>query len=103
MKNGIYNNENKIAFILEDKMEKYDFIIIGAGMGGLSIANFLAKYHKKVLVLEKHNIPGGLVTSFARKDVHFDIGIHGLFELKENQAIPQFLEFWAHHRLIQFH
>lgn len=76
-------------------MDKYDFIVIGAGMGGLSAANFLAKYNKKVLVLEKHNIPGGLVTSFARKDVHFDLGIHGLYELKENQAIPQFLEFWG--------
>jgi len=30
----------------------YDFIIIGAGMGGLSAANFLARYGKKVLVLE---------------------------------------------------
>lgn len=76
-------------------MEKYDFIIIGAGMGGLSAANFLAKYNKKVLVLEKHNIPGGLVTSFARKSVHFDLGIHGLYELKENQTIPQFLEYWG--------
>lgn len=76
-------------------MDKYDFIIIGAGMGGLSAANFLAKYNKKVLVLEKHNIPGGLVTSFARKDVHFDLGIHGLYELKENQSIPQFLEYWG--------
>lgn len=68
-------------------------------MGGLSVANFLAKYNKKVLVLEKHNIPGGLVTSFARKDVHFDLGIHGLYELKENQAIPQFLEYWGAPRL----
>lgn len=76
-------------------MEKYDFIIIGAGMGGLSIANFLAKYNKKVLVLEKHNIPGGLVTSFARNGVHFDLGIHGLYELKDNQAIQQFLEYWG--------
>lgn len=76
-------------------MEKYDFIIIGAGMGGLSVANFLAKYNKKVLVLEKHHIPGGLVTSFARKGVHFDLGIHGLYELKENGAIPQFLEYWG--------
>lgn len=40
----------------------YDFIIIGAGMGGLSAGNFLARYGKKVLVLEKHSIPGGLVT-----------------------------------------
>lgn len=73
---------------------QYDYIIIGAGMGGLSIANFLAKYNKRVLVLEKHNIPGGLVTSFPRKGVHFDLGIHGLYELKEGQAIPQFMEFW---------
>ncbi|MDF2873145.1 MAG: phytoene dehydrogenase-related protein [Anaerocolumna sp.] len=73
---------------------QYDYIIIGAGMGGLSAANFLAKYNKRVLVLEKHNIPGGLVTSFSRKGVHFDLGIHGLYELKEGQAIPQFMEFW---------
>ena len=73
---------------------KYDYIIIGAGMGGLSVANFLAKYNKRVLILEKHNIPGGLVTSFSRKGVHFDLGIHGLYELKEGQAIPQFMEFW---------
>jgi phytoene dehydrogenase-like protein len=73
---------------------QYDYIIIGAGMGGLSVANFLAKYNKKVLVLEKHNIPGGLVTSFSRKGAHFDLGIHGLYELKEGQTIPQFMEFW---------
>lgn len=75
-------------------VEQYDYIIIGAGMGGLSAANFLAKYNKRVLVLEKHNIPGGLVTSFSRKGVHFDLGIHGLYELKEGQTIPQFMEFW---------
>lgn len=73
---------------------QYDYIIIGAGMGGLSAANFLAKYHKKVLVLEKHHIPGGLVTSFPRKEVHFDLGIHSLYELNRGQTIPQFMAFW---------
>jgi phytoene dehydrogenase-like protein len=76
-------------------MNKFDYIIIGAGMGGLSTGNFLAKYNKKVLILEKHNIPGGLVTSFKRKDVQFDLGIESLYELKEGQSIPQFLEFWG--------
>jgi phytoene dehydrogenase-like protein len=79
----------------EKLMEKYDYIVIGAGMGGLSAANFLAKYNKKVLVLEKHTIPGGLVTSFARKDVHFDLGIFGLYDLQENQTIPQFLQYFG--------
>ncbi|QGU95826.1 NAD(P)-binding protein [Clostridium bovifaecis] len=64
-------------------------------MGGLSAGNFLAKYNKKVLILEKHSIPGGLVTSFKRKGVQFDLGIESLYELKEGQTIPQFLEFWG--------
>ncbi len=64
-------------------------------MGGLSAGNFLARYGKKVLILEKHNIPGGLITSFKRKGVQFDLGIESLFELKDGQAIPQFLEFWG--------
>ncbi|HEX2978742.1 MAG TPA: ATP-binding cassette domain-containing protein [Anaerolineaceae bacterium] len=76
-------------------MDKFDYLIIGAGMGGLSAGNFLAKYKKKVLILEKHNIPGGLVTSFKRKGVQFDLGIESLYELKEGQTIPQFLEFWG--------
>jgi phytoene dehydrogenase-like protein len=73
----------------------YDYIIIGAGMGGLSAGNFLAKYNKKVLILEKHNIPGGFITSFKRKGAQFNLGIESLYELKEGQTIPQFLEFWG--------
>jgi phytoene dehydrogenase-like protein len=76
-------------------VERYDYIIIGAGMGGLSAANFLARHNKKVLVLEKHDKPGGLVTSFTRKGVHFDLGIHGVYELKDGQTIPQFLGYWG--------
>lgn len=69
-------------------MENYDFIIIGAGMGGL------VRHNKKVLVLEKHDKPRGLVTSIARKGVHFDLGIRGLHELKtwtDNTAISGIL------------
>lgn len=64
-------------------------------MGGLSTGNFLAKYNKKVLILEKHRIPGGLITSFKRKGAQFDLGIESLYELKDGQTIPQFLEFWG--------
>ncbi|WP_055669709.1 phytoene desaturase family protein [Desnuesiella massiliensis] len=73
----------------------FDYIIIGAGMGGLSAGNFLTKYNKKVLILEKHNIPGGLITSFKRKGTQFNLGIESLYELKEGQTIPQFLKFWG--------
>lgn len=74
---------------------KYDVIVIGAGMGGLSTAAFLAKFGKRALVIEKHDKPGGYVTSFTRKGCRFDIGLEGLSELGENQIIAKFLDFWG--------
>jgi phytoene dehydrogenase-like protein len=74
-------------------MKKYDYVIIGAGIGGLSTACFLSKYNKKVLVLEKHDKVGGLCTSFSRKGTQFDCGIEGLHELEPKEAIPQFISF----------
>jgi phytoene dehydrogenase-like protein len=76
-------------------MKKYDYIIIGAGMGGLSTANFLVKYGKSVLVLEKHDKAGGLVTSFKRKGTQFDLGIESLHELEKDGTIQQFFNFWG--------
>lgn len=76
-------------------MKKYDYIVIGAGMGGLSAANFLAKYGKNVLVLEKHDKAGGLVTSFKRMGTQFDLGIESLHELEKGNAIQQFFQFWG--------
>lgn len=35
------------------------------------------------------------MTSFKRKGAQFDLGIESLYELKDGQAIPQFLEFWG--------
>jgi phytoene dehydrogenase-like protein len=56
----------------------YDAIIIGAGNGGLSTATKLAISDKKVLVLEKHNIPGGCGTSFRRGRFEFEVALHQL-------------------------
>jgi len=74
---------------------KYDVIIIGAGMGGLSAGAFLAREGKTVLILEKHNKPGGYVTSFTRKGYTFDSAIFHLTDMGENQTISQFIRFWG--------
>ncbi|MGE5574484.1 MAG: FAD-dependent oxidoreductase [Bacteroidota bacterium] len=42
---------------------KYDVVIIGAGMGGLSAGAFLAREGKTVPVVEKHDKPGRYMTS----------------------------------------
>lgn len=58
--------------------EKYDAIVIGAGLGGLSSAATLAKNGQKVLLLEKHYRPGGYAGSFVRGRFEFEIALHEL-------------------------
>lgn len=59
-------------------MAKYDAIIIGAGMSGLAAGIRLAMFDKKVLILERHNIPGGLNSYYHKKKRPFDVGLHAL-------------------------
>ena len=46
--------------------KKYDAIVIGAGMGGLTAAALLARKGRKILLLEKEGQVGGYVVSFKR-------------------------------------
>jgi all-trans-retinol 13,14-reductase len=55
---------------------KYDIIIIGAGLGGLTAGAKLAKEGKKVLLIEQHNKPGGCATTFKRGDFTLEVGLH---------------------------
>ena len=57
-------------------MEKYDLIVIGAGNGGLMCACRASKLGLKVLVVERHNLPGGAATSFVRGRFEFDASLH---------------------------
>ncbi|MGD9132727.1 MAG: NAD(P)/FAD-dependent oxidoreductase [Desulfobacterales bacterium] len=59
-------------------METYDVIVIGAGNGGLTAAATLAKEGLNVLLLERHNIPGGAATSFCRGRFEFEVALHQL-------------------------
>ncbi len=58
--------------------EKFDCVIIGAGMSGLAAAIRLAMFDKRVLVVEKHTISGGLNSYYARGKRKFDVGLHAL-------------------------
>ena len=58
--------------------KNYDIIVIGAGCGGLTAAACAAKEGKKVLLLERHNAPGGFASSFVRGRFEFDISLHQL-------------------------
>ena len=75
-------------------MENYDAIIVGAGVGGITLGNFLSKYGKKVLVLDKEPKAGGQLSSFKRGDFHFDSSITHLKYMREGGVISPFLKFW---------
>jgi len=55
----------------------WDAIVIGSGMGGLSVAALLARHAgKRVLVLERHYTAGGLTHTFTRPGYEWDVGLH---------------------------
>lgn len=63
--------------------KELDAIVIGSGIGGLSVAAILAKLGKKVLVLEQHDQAGGCCHTFVEKGFEFDVGIHYIGEMAE--------------------
>ena len=58
--------------------EKFDTIIIGGGLAGLTCAALLAKAGLKVILLEKNNRLGGYAVSYTVKGHRFDIAIQAL-------------------------
>ncbi len=67
--------KNRIQSIIDNT---FDAIIVGAGLGGLSFSATLAKYGKKILVIEKHDKVGGYATSFTRDEFRFDASLHNI-------------------------
>ncbi|MFX3675658.1 MAG: phytoene desaturase family protein [bacterium] len=62
----------------------YDAVVVGAGMSGMAAAIRLAMFDKKVLLIEKHSIPGGLNSFYRRANRNLDVGLHAL-----TNAVPK--------------
>src|SRR5262245_46441241 len=63
---------------LQGARDRYDCIVIGSGLAGLTAANTLARAGQSVLLLEQHYKLGGMATWFKRPGGHiFDISLHG--------------------------
>ncbi len=68
----------------------YDTLIIGAGMSGLAAGIRLAQFDRRVLVLERHSLWGGLNSFYKLKGRPFDSGLHALtnFVPKGTAGVP---------------
>lgn len=63
---------------LEGAESRYDLIVIGSGLAGMTAANVLGRAGFKVLLTEQHYNVGGMATWFKRPGGHvFDISLHG--------------------------
>lgn len=66
---------------------KFDVIVIGSGIGGITTANLLAKEGKRVLVLEKHYTPGGFSHVYMRRGYLWDVGVHYVGEVQNEKSL----------------
>jgi phytoene dehydrogenase-like protein len=57
-------------------MKKYNSIIVGGGVSGMTLALLLAANGRKVLILEKAPILGGGLCRFHKNGIPFDTGFH---------------------------
>lgn len=74
-------------------MEHFDYIILGAGLGGLSTAACLTRQGHRVLILEQHDIPGGCCHTFDYGNYRFCADVHYISQCGEGQTIDQFLHY----------
>jgi len=73
---------------------KFDVIVIGSGIGSLTIVTLLAKSGKKVLILERHYTAGVFTHIFKRKNYEWDVGIHCIGEVQRpNSAIKKMFDY----------
>lgn len=66
----------------------YDVVIIGGALAGMATALALQDEGvKDILILEKHNLPGGLATDYVRNGVEIEATLHEMMSIgpKENR------------------
>ena len=74
-------------------MQHFDYVILGAGMGGLSAAACLSRQGHRVAVLEQHYLPGGCCHTFDYGDYSFCADVHYIYQCGQGQVVDQFLNY----------
>jgi all-trans-retinol 13,14-reductase len=75
---------NMVSYKQHSLDDRWDAIVIGSGIGGLTAAALLSRHAaKKVLVLERHYTAGGYTHSFQRPGYSWDVGVHYIGDLQD--------------------
>ena len=65
-----------MRFHAESRRDRYDVVVVGSGIGGLTSAALLARSGLDVLVVERHDRVGGYGHAFRRGRYLFDSAVH---------------------------
>jgi all-trans-retinol 13,14-reductase len=72
---------------------RYDVIVIGSGVAGMTAAVTLSREGRGVLVLEQAGQPGGLMQTFTRGGVRFPTGVHLVGSLGEGEVLWRYFKY----------
>lgn len=84
-------------------MKKYDHVVIGSGVSGLTTAIILGKFGKKVALLEQYSHTAPLIRRFKRNNSWCDPGFHysgGLHESGPLTILFRYLDLIDHLKII---
>lgn len=70
----------------------HDYVVIGSGMAGLTVAALLANAGKSVGLIEAHAVPGGYAHTFSRDGYDFCAHVHYIWGCGPGQKLYQVLE-----------
>ena len=79
--------------------EKYDAVVIGSGMGGLTTAALLSDLGWTVCVLEQHYTAGGYTHSYERNGYEWDVGVHYIGDVGAKTRTRQMFDYLSSGKL----
>ncbi len=83
--------------------EHYDYAIIGMGVGGLTLGALLAHAGKKVVIFERHEVPGGYGHTFREGRFSFCAELHYVWDCGPGERVHQMLKKLGLEETVTFH
>jgi phytoene dehydrogenase-like protein len=82
-------------------MNRYDDIVVGSGISGLTLTLLLAIKGRRVLLLEKGPRIGGSLSRFSRSRIPFDTGFHFTGGLNEGGIMSEILSLLGMREMVE--
>ncbi len=73
-------------------MERYDHIVVGGGVAGMTCALLLARHGSTVALIESFPLLAPTIRGFRRNKVFFDTGLHSLGGLGDGHPLDTYFK-----------